>query len=91
MYNLLSWENMIKYVNVCLTYKIIYGLTSPPLNQLVNVRTTVYRSTRGALRGDCIIPLRWSKFSQSAFSVKVAQEQNTIPTIIRDPGTTDEK
>jgi len=30
-YNLLSWDNMIKYVHVCLMYKIIHGLTSPPL------------------------------------------------------------
>lgn len=68
-------------------YKITYGLASPPLNQLVNIRTTVYRSTRGALRGDCIIPLRQSKFSQSAFSVKAAREWNTIPTTIRDLDT----
>ncbi len=82
-YNLLSWENMIKYANVCLMYKIIYGLSSPPLGQLVRIRTTDYRLTRGALRGDCIIPLRRSKFSQSAFSVKAAREWNTIPTTMR--------
>ncbi len=86
-YNLLSWENMIKYANVCLMYKIIYGLSSPPLGQLVCIRTTDYRLTRGALRGDCIIPLRRSKFSQSAFSVKAAREWNTIPTTIRDLDT----
>ncbi len=86
-YNLLSWENMIKYANVCLMYKIIYGLSSPPLGQLVRIRTTDYHSTRGALRGDCIIPLRRSKFSQAAFSVKAAQEWNIIPTTIRDLDT----
>ncbi len=74
---------MIKYANVCLIYTIIYGLSSPPLGQLVRIRTTDYRSTRDAVRGDCIIPLRQSKFSQSAFSVKAAQEWNTIPTTIR--------
>ncbi len=51
-YNLLSWENMIKYANVCLMYTIVYGLSSPPLGQLVRTRTTDYRSTRRALRGD---------------------------------------
>ncbi len=39
------------------------------------------------LRGDCIIPLRQSNFSQSAFSVKAAREWNTIPTTIRDLDT----
>ncbi len=53
-HNLLSWENMIKYANVCLMYKIINGLSSPHLGQLVRIRTTDYRPTRGALRGDCI-------------------------------------
>ncbi len=86
-YNLLSWENIIKYANVCLIYKMISGLSSPPLVQLVLIRTTDYRSTRGTLRGDCIIPLRRSQFSQSAFSVKAAQEWNTIPTTIRDLDT----
>ena len=64
-YNLLSWENMIKDVDVCLMYKIIYGLISPPLRQFVNIRTTAYGFTGGAARGDCIIPLRKSTFSQS--------------------------
>ncbi len=83
----LSWENMIKYENVCLMYKIIYGLSSPSLGQLVHIRTNDYRYTRGALSGDCIIPLRLSKFSQSAFFVKAAQEWNTILTTIRDLDT----
>ena len=30
-YHLLSWENLIKYANVCLIYKIIHGLVPPPL------------------------------------------------------------
>ncbi len=33
-------------------YKIIHGLSSPPLGQLVRIRTTDYRSTRGALSLD---------------------------------------
>jgi len=68
-------------------YKIIYGLSSPPLGQLVHIRTTDYRFTRGALRQECIIPLRQSKFSQSAFSVKAAQEWNNIPTTLKDLDT----
>ena len=78
---------MIKYVDVCLMYKIIYGLTSPPLRQFVNIRTTAYGFTRGAARGDCIIPLRKSTFSQSAFSVRAALEWNSIPATIRELDT----
>lgn len=37
IYNLLSWENLIKYVDVCLMYRIIYGLTSLSA-QNVNIR-----------------------------------------------------
>ena len=70
---------MIKYVDVCLMYKIIYGLASPLLRQFVNIK--------GAARGDCIIPLRKSTFSQSAFSVKAALEWNSIPATIRELGT----
>ncbi len=77
---------MIKYANVCLMYTIVYGLSSLPLGQLVRTRTTDYRSTRRALRGD--YHTAQSHFSQSAFSVKAAREQNTIlPTIIRDLDT----
>lgn len=54
-YNLLSWDNLIKYVNVCLMFKTIRSPNSP-LKQYVNIRTTVHRFTRGGERGDCIIP-----------------------------------
>ncbi|KAK0155602.1 hypothetical protein N1851_002080 [Merluccius polli] len=84
MHNMLSWDNMIKYSNMCLMYKVINNLTSPPLKKLVQVRTSAYHSTRGAARGDCIIPLRKSQFGQSTFSHKAAQEWNTIPAHIRE-------
>jgi len=82
-YNLLSWDNLIKYVHVCLMYKIIHGLTSPPLKQFVTTRTG-YRLTRGAARGDCIVPLRKSAFSHAAFSVQAAVDWNYIPVSIRE-------
>ena len=82
--NMLSWDNMIKYANMCLMYKVINNLTSPPLKEFVQVRTSAYHSTRSAERGDCIIPLRKSRFGQSTFSHKAAQDWNTIPAPIRE-------
>ncbi len=81
-YNLLSWDNLIKYVHICLLFKTMHSLSSP-LKQFVNIRTTAHRSTRGGERGDCIIPFKRSKFSQSVFSVKAAREWNSIPSTIR--------
>ncbi len=60
-YNLLSWDNLIKYVHNCLLFKTINSLFSP-LKQFVNIRTTAHRSTRDGERGDCIIPFKRSNF-----------------------------
>ncbi len=51
-YRLLSWGNMVKYSNLCLVYKMIHGLSSPPLHQFVTIRTADHSRTRGAARGD---------------------------------------
>ncbi len=63
-------------------YKIKHGLAPPVLNQFVNVAPNRYRLTRSALRGDCIVPLRKSVFSQRVFSVRAVCEWNSIPTNI---------
>lgn len=55
-------------------YKTIYGLSSPPLGQFVNIRTTSSQHISGAIRGDNTVPLRKSTFSQLSVSVKAAQE-----------------
>ncbi len=81
-YNLLSWDNLIKYVHICLLFKTMNSLISP-LKQFVNIRTTAHRSTRGGERGDCVIPFKRSNFSQSVFSVQAAREWNSIPSTIR--------
>lgn len=86
-YNLLSWENMIKHINASLLYKIIHGMSPPPLRDFVSIRTNPHRITRGVTRGDCTIPFRKSASSQSAFSVKASREWNNIPTCIRDLNT----
>lgn len=56
-YNLLSWENMIKHKNACLFYKIIHGLSTPPLREFVNIRTNPCRFTRGVTRGTALFHL----------------------------------
>lgn len=86
-HRLLSWENMVKYSNLCLLYKIINGLSSPPLHQFVNIRTADHSRTRGAARGDCVIPFRKSVFGHTSFSVRAATEWNRIPLIIRNQNT----
>lgn len=63
-YNLLSWENVIKYVHVCLMFKTLHNTTSP-LNQFVKVRTTAYQ-TRIGERGDWI-PLKKKVSSVSRY------------------------
>lgn len=83
-HHLLGWENVIKYSNLCLIYKIIHGLSSPPLSHFVNIRRSTHRVTRGAAREDCIVPLCKSAFSQSAFSVTASREWNSVPMSIRE-------
>lgn len=88
-HKLLSWENLIKYSNLCLIHKIIHNQSSPPLSQFVSIRnpTSLQRVTRGAARGDCIVPFRKSAFSQNTFSVTAAKDWNSIPANIRDLST----
>jgi len=86
-YNILSWENLTKFINCCQVYKILHGMAPPPLGDFVKLRVTTHRITREVSRGDCIIPLRKSAFSQSAFSVRASLQWNTIPSSIRDINT----
>lgn len=86
-HNILSWENMVKYAHLCLIYKIIHGLSSPPLSQFVQVRGSQRIRTRGAERGDCIIPSRDSVFGKSTFSVLAAHEWNNTPITIKNCNT----
>ena len=86
-YQLLSWEDLQKYFNVCLVFKVTHNLAPPPVAEYINRRTGSDRVTRGSLRGDCVILLRKSTFNQSAWSVKSAKEWNSIPQHIRELNT----
>lgn len=82
-HKLLSWENVIRYSNLCLIFKIIHGLSSPPLSQFVNIRNATNRVTQGAARGDCCSSQE--KYLQSeCFTVTAAQEWNCVPQNIRE-------
>ena len=83
-YKLLSWENLIKYANLCLIFKILHNKAPPPLQQCITQRSNTNRTTRGSSRGDCVVPLRKSAFSHSAFSVTASQEWNSLPAHIRE-------
>ena len=62
----LSWENIVKFTDVCLVFKMLNGMAPPPLSDFIK---QTGRHTRSASRGDCIISHRSSSFSKSAFSV----------------------
>ena len=83
-YRLLSWDNMITLKNCCLMFKIRFNLAPPPLCSLVKFRTPATSATRGAARGDCVIPLKKSVFGQSVFSIMSAWEWNHLPQNIRE-------
>ena len=49
-YQLLSWEDLPKYFNVCLVFKVTHNLAPPPVAEYINRRTGSDRVTRGSLR-----------------------------------------
>ena len=55
-HELLSWETLVQYTDACLVFKILNGLAPPPLSIFVQLKTQTYgsRSTRSAMRGDCV-------------------------------------
>ncbi len=83
-YNLLSWENISKFKNVCLVYKIMPGSAPPPLADFIKFKSIENRVTRGAAKGDCIIPYRKTLFGQAIFSFRASHLWNSIPQLIRE-------
>lgn len=72
-YRILSWENLTKYTDACLLFKVLNGKARPPLSTFVKQKTSRNRSTRSTQRGDCTVPFRSSSFSQSCFAVRATQ------------------
>ena len=83
-HKLLCWEDLIKYRNICLVFKILRGLAPPPLNTFITQRNNTGQITRSATRGDLTVPFRKSTFGQLSFSVKALQNWNSLPTHIKE-------
>lgn len=83
-YNLLNWENFVKFQDANLVFKILHGLAPPPLSNFLNLSR---RQTRSASSKNLLVRLRKSAFSQSAFSVRAVHFWNTIPSHIRSVDT----
>ncbi len=81
-YEFLSWENIIKYSDCIVVYKILHGLAPPPLSEFIKKNTN--RSTRAGSRGDCLVPFRKTVFGQSGFSYQASHTWNTVPSDIWD-------
>ena len=86
-HKLLSWDNLVKFTDACLVYKILHNLAPPPLSAFIKQKTTDDSRTRSAARRDCIIPRRRSAFGQSAFSVRASHTWNRLPTSVRHDDT----
>ena len=50
---------------------------------VIHQKNSNSRTTRAALRGDCVVPLRSSSFGQLCFSVRASQLWNQLPVEIR--------
>ena len=81
-HKLLSWEDVIKHRNICLLFKILHGFAPPPLNSLINQRST-FQINRSTTRGDLSIPQKKSTFGQLSFSVKAIHNWNSLRTHIK--------
>ncbi len=51
-YQILSWDGLIKYANLCLGYKVSYDLAPLPLLSYINRTTNTNHVPRGSVRGD---------------------------------------
>uniref|UniRef100_A0A4W5Q9E1 Reverse transcriptase domain-containing protein n=1 Tax=Hucho hucho TaxID=62062 RepID=A0A4W5Q9E1_9TELE len=83
-HKLLSWEDVIKYKNICLVYKILHNTAPAPFNSFIIQRNNSRQITRSTTRGDLLIPFRKSTFGQLSFSVTAIQNWNSLPTTIKD-------
>uniref|UniRef100_A0A673YKD7 SP110 nuclear antigen, tandem duplicate 1 n=1 Tax=Salmo trutta TaxID=8032 RepID=A0A673YKD7_SALTR len=59
----------------------------PPRSAFIKQKTHFSRSTRSAMRGDCIVPFRKSTFSQTAFTLRVSHVWNSLPSDTRNCAT----
>uniref|UniRef100_A0A3P8TK54 Reverse transcriptase domain-containing protein n=1 Tax=Amphiprion percula TaxID=161767 RepID=A0A3P8TK54_AMPPE len=80
-HGILSFENCIRYSNLCLLFRIIHGTVAPPLKTFIPLCSEVSsRDTRTSLRGECYIRKLDSAFGRSAFSYVAMNQWNKLPT-----------
>ncbi len=66
------FESFVSLADACLLYKVINGLTPPPLKEFVTLHSDNERTTWTTNRGDCVIQCRSSEFGKSALSVRAS-------------------
>lgn len=82
-YDVLKFENLIFYNNVCFLFKIIHNIAAPPLRQFITLCSDrMTRTTRSTVRGECSLPKCRTAFARSAFSVISMSQWNTLPSEI---------
>lgn len=80
-YELLSFDNFLKFSSLKLVFKCLHNLAPAVLCQSISRQHS--RVTRGTVNGNCKTEWRKTSFGQSAFSIKGSQFWNTLPTDIK--------
>lgn len=82
-YNILSFENLIKYNQISALFKIIHNIAAPPLRKFVTLNSErISRATRSTVRGECSVPKRRTTYGQQSFFYKAANLWNILPNEI---------
>lgn len=83
-YNMLNFDNFIKFKNSSLIYKVFHGLAPPSLSTYIKPRSDRGFCTRASFRGDIVIPHRKTTFGQTVLSIRGGHFWNSLPTNTRE-------
>lgn len=81
--NMLSFDNYIALSNVILVHKCLHGQAPQMLCEHIQPIQVAGRSTRSAVAGNCRVPHRKTVFGQSSFTIKGANQWNSLPSSIK--------
>jgi len=82
-YNILNFENLIKYNQISSLFKIIHNIAAPPLRKFVTLNSERNCwTTRSTVRGECSVPKHRTTYGQQSFSYKAVSLWNTLPNEI---------
>ncbi len=82
-YNLLSFDNLLKFSFIKTVFKCIHGLAPDIVCQLIQKLSSDGAKTRGAVSGNCRVRRRRITVGQSSFSVKCSHLWNTMPVDLK--------